>query len=367
MTEGVVDELEVVEVDEQHGDASRVALQIVQGMTEPVDEGQAIGGAGQGVVQGLMGEHSLGRFQLGQVPRGSDHAGHGPVQGHVGHHAHMPPAGNPVGIGGVVHLAHRLGLQDTAQGLLQWADYLRWPAELDVGPPDDHLGRRAQHGHRLGIDHLVAERLVISGDGIRRTVQDGPELRSLADDFSLGLDPGGNVPRDAEGPDNGPVVIAQGGLAGLEPGVWGLGRRVPLQHIDDWLPRRYDPLLLGYPLLGQGPIKEVQVALAHEVVRAQEVVVLGARAAPALGMVLHNTLADQQEAAVTVLEVDGLVGTGEEVVQAGVLQVLARYSLVGPVALALHVHCGSPWLVPNAGLMDSSARGPSRLELSDGP
>ena len=55
VAEAVVDDLEAVEVEEQHGDA-RPALGARQGLREPVDEERPVGQAGERVVEGLAGE-----------------------------------------------------------------------------------------------------------------------------------------------------------------------------------------------------------------------------------------------------------------------------------------------------------------------
>ena len=56
MPEAVVDRLEVVEVQEQHGDRIGAPVAAVHGMGEPVQEQRPVGQAGEGVVERLVVE-----------------------------------------------------------------------------------------------------------------------------------------------------------------------------------------------------------------------------------------------------------------------------------------------------------------------
>jgi hypothetical protein len=60
MAEGVVDELEAVEVDEQDRDAAAAALGAAEGVVEAVEEQRAVWQPGEGVVERLVGEARLG-------------------------------------------------------------------------------------------------------------------------------------------------------------------------------------------------------------------------------------------------------------------------------------------------------------------
>ncbi len=54
VAQAVVDELEVVEVEEEHGERPQVALMQLEGVGEPVAEERPVGQAGQPVVKSLM-------------------------------------------------------------------------------------------------------------------------------------------------------------------------------------------------------------------------------------------------------------------------------------------------------------------------
>jgi hypothetical protein len=67
MTERVVDALEVVEVQEQHGAEASVAEHLGSSLIESIIEERAIGESGQRVVQGLVGELGRQRALVGDV------------------------------------------------------------------------------------------------------------------------------------------------------------------------------------------------------------------------------------------------------------------------------------------------------------
>ncbi len=60
MTEGVVDALEAIQIEEHDGHALLVALGLGQGLIETVEQQAAVGQAGQGVVVGHMPDALLG-------------------------------------------------------------------------------------------------------------------------------------------------------------------------------------------------------------------------------------------------------------------------------------------------------------------
>src|SRR5206468_7935768 len=60
VAQGVVDELEPVQVQEQHRHRGAAALGAGQGQGNPVLEEDPVGQAGEGVVGGLVGQLSLG-------------------------------------------------------------------------------------------------------------------------------------------------------------------------------------------------------------------------------------------------------------------------------------------------------------------
>ena len=67
VAQGIVDGLEVVEVEEQHRRALGVAAAAAEGMLQAVDVERPVGQAGQGIVEGLAGELRLQRLPAGDV------------------------------------------------------------------------------------------------------------------------------------------------------------------------------------------------------------------------------------------------------------------------------------------------------------
>ena len=67
MSETVVDRLEVVEIQEQHGHRVEATVAPVHGMGEPVEEQGAVRQTGEGVMERLMIELLLQRTPLGHV------------------------------------------------------------------------------------------------------------------------------------------------------------------------------------------------------------------------------------------------------------------------------------------------------------
>ena len=77
--ERVVDELEVVEVDEQHGETTAVALDPGHRLLEPVLEEGPVAEPGERVVVRLVGEALLELPTVGDVPEAPDPADDDPV------------------------------------------------------------------------------------------------------------------------------------------------------------------------------------------------------------------------------------------------------------------------------------------------
>ena len=67
MTEAVVDELEIVEIDEDDGGKIAVAPCIGDGLLEPVDQEVAVGQPGQRIVSRLVFKLGLVLTTLGDV------------------------------------------------------------------------------------------------------------------------------------------------------------------------------------------------------------------------------------------------------------------------------------------------------------
>jgi len=68
VAEGVVDELEVVDVQEQHRDAAPVPPAACQRVVQAVAQQLAVGQAGQRIVQGLVAQRVLHPLLLLQAP-----------------------------------------------------------------------------------------------------------------------------------------------------------------------------------------------------------------------------------------------------------------------------------------------------------
>src|SRR4051794_18931321 len=71
VAEAVVDELEAIDVDEQHRDATARGLGAAQRELEVVEEQEAVGQPGQGVVQRLVVELALEARALDRVTDGA--------------------------------------------------------------------------------------------------------------------------------------------------------------------------------------------------------------------------------------------------------------------------------------------------------
>ena len=74
VAEAVVDGLEVVEVDEQHGELAAVALEPRRRVVDAVAEQRLVGEAGQRVVERLVGQLVLEPAVLGDVAEAPDPA-----------------------------------------------------------------------------------------------------------------------------------------------------------------------------------------------------------------------------------------------------------------------------------------------------
>ena len=87
VAEAVVDVLEVVEVEEQHGERLGGAVAAAQRVGEPVAEQLAVGEPGERVVERLVAELLLERLAVGDVADGEHPALHGRVGHQVGERA----------------------------------------------------------------------------------------------------------------------------------------------------------------------------------------------------------------------------------------------------------------------------------------
>jgi hypothetical protein len=148
VAEAVVDRLEVVQVDEQHGGGSRVPIRAVQGVSDAVGQQRPVGQAGERVLEGLFagppadqaghagGEDERG-VQRGEAPRV------GPGRGMVEHRVRIKDAHHAVVYG---HVADR---QQERKPVLVQRDDADHHEEVEV-----HLDQtvRQMHGDRRRSD-----------------------------------------------------------------------------------------------------------------------------------------------------------------------------------------------------------------------
>ena len=83
VAEGVVDVLEVVEVDEEHRDPLARSPRACERVLEPLGEQHAVGEVGERVVERLVGEALLELLALVHAAQGEDHAAEVRVLGHA--------------------------------------------------------------------------------------------------------------------------------------------------------------------------------------------------------------------------------------------------------------------------------------------
>ena len=164
-----------------------------------------------------------------------------------------------------------------------------------------HAGRMPFHrDQRLG--EAVHQREPVRQPG-QRVVQ------GLVSQRFLGRDLRGHIARDAEGADDPAALVAQRHLGAGHPGVRATSVGLPFQLPHDRLAGADDQLLVGEGGGGVILTEEVEVGFPDQLGRAAA---RGVRGDPAC--------ADQQEAAERVLEVDPLLGTGQQVAHAGELE-----------------------------------------------
>ena len=72
MAHRIVDVLEAIEIEEQHGDLASAAARADHGMAEPLGKQGAVGQAGQGVVVGQVAQLLLGALALGDIGQHAD-------------------------------------------------------------------------------------------------------------------------------------------------------------------------------------------------------------------------------------------------------------------------------------------------------
>ena len=90
VTEAVVDDLEVVEVQEEDSGQAGPPFEPAQGQTQAVEEQRPVRQAGEGVVQRLMDELLFGVLSLGDITSHHDVPEDGRVVAQIGHAVLQP-------------------------------------------------------------------------------------------------------------------------------------------------------------------------------------------------------------------------------------------------------------------------------------
>ena len=236
--ERVVDDLEPVDVDEQHRQRSRRPVAPLGRLGQPVGEQRAVGQVGHGVVEGQPAQRCFSPPDLGDV---RDHgeradAGAGAVVQRAAAHAEPAPAALRVLVLDVVLLGPALRTVTQAQGeerRLPGAEHLQAgrPQACSDGPSE-------QLGH-LGVHVERPSGGVRDPDALLRGLDDRPVPLLRALQRTLGLDLRGDVAQvEHEAADVAVVEpVAQGGLdpapaaVGVSVAVGG-GRRGPRRPGD---------------------------------------------------------------------------------------------------------------------------------------
>src|SRR5438309_4938072 len=153
MAQGVVDVLEVVEIDEQHRELSRASVEPYGRMIDPIPEQGLVGKTGEGIVQGLMGELLLELLLLRDVseaPHPTDHrVDHPPWEGVAFEHAAV------FELEYVVTVRFRSGVQflDLGQERVGIAELVDYPRQrLAVVPGGQHLVRNLPQLYEPAIE-----------------------------------------------------------------------------------------------------------------------------------------------------------------------------------------------------------------------
>ena len=133
MAQRIVDELEAVEIEHQHGELLLVAFRMDDRLVQPIVEQHAIGQAGQRVVRGQVAKLVIGRFQS-----------HGAHRHHVFEGLHLA-AHELLALPLARERARALQDFDGLEGLLQHQQFVRVAEALgEIGPVVVGV-RRADH------------------------------------------------------------------------------------------------------------------------------------------------------------------------------------------------------------------------------
>ena len=240
VAQGIVDDLEAVEVQEQHGQALAVTVGLGHGQGQAVGEEQPVGQLGERVVVGQAANLLLGLLALGDVERGPD----GPprLAGLVEERRRVAQDG-----GDLAALAHHvhLDVHDLLAGggrPLHGQLLGRQPASLprEVEVPLDLAGRGAERGVGAGGEAEQAAQVAVAQDlpalGVARHrdpdgdhVQQGLELRDLPAQALLAVLERLEQPRvlDGDGGMGGQRLRQAHVLGGEEAGLGAVQREQP--------------------------------------------------------------------------------------------------------------------------------------------
>ena len=268
--EAVVDDLEPVEVEEEHGEPAGLAFEPDQRLLQPVDEQYPVGQPGQRVLHRLESERLLGPLAVGQVAHDGEDPGDPAVVVELGHHAGLQE--QEVRLRGVkLDLGADPFGEHVTQRRLDRVEHRLRDVQLAVGAALGLVGGEPQQGERrrvvidvpkLGVvaDHRVGARLEQPAQvGLGAFELLALRLELVAEPLAVG-----DVEAQPESPDDGAVVVAQRHLGGDHPGVVAVGPGLALLEVDHRLARTDDVLLVVERRLGVLVGEEVEVAPAED-------------------------------------------------------------------------------------------------------
>ena len=142
VAEGVVDRLEAVEVDEDDRRRDVPPVTAAQGLADAVGEEGPVGQAGEGVVEGLVGQRLLGALAVGDVRDVDDDTADVRVGAQVGQPHADPP------LLAVVAPARELGVHDGAAGRHRLVEHTPGLDPVDAGQPHEVAGGELRLGPR---------------------------------------------------------------------------------------------------------------------------------------------------------------------------------------------------------------------------
>jgi hypothetical protein len=194
----VVDQLEPVQVEDQHCDVARLALQALLGVTEPVDEQCPVGQPRQGVGQGEALELCLGLPAFADVAGRGLHPDDVAVDG-VPHRVRVRFEPHPGAVGTLTSEGHSFGDAPGSRGvrLVHRGGVIGMGADRDLGS-DDVVRRQAQDPLVGWTDVEQGSVQVHVADDVAAVLREQPVPRLRRSQLLLHDDPGGDVGLDAD-------------------------------------------------------------------------------------------------------------------------------------------------------------------------